>query len=614
MAVVHGSGGGGTTATTRAIPRGMDSARAFNLNYRMETSVLGSSGIGTREILLGVPVQCDDELAIMFGTYAESKSAEIEINVKVNRHPHTCPSVTRRQRLRLAKCRWVADAVTNRVRENSNISVTQLQTDLKKKYGVELPYMRVFYAEVEKASPGSVVHIDKHTVEFEKNDATALNGRYRGQLVSACAVDANNWIFPVAYGVLEVESIESWAWFFQHLKDLIGHPEGLVIHTDACKGLESAVDDVFQGVEHMECMRHLAANFSKKFMGNFFDDNLWPCSLTYSSKKHNYHLRKLYSRPDVKEYLDEHHSKIWARALFNEFCKLDYVNNNLAESFNSKIRKWKGLHIVDPFDKIRQYLMEKFDLRRSIAAATYVGHIIVPKVMKMLLLKSKNLDMNIVKRSTFQAEGKQQWDIVDPGFKLSTPVQHRPPGRPRKTRIRAQSEGKGLGGRRKKCSRCGRLGHRVTHFKKSIDPAFGEDEHGGADNAGTEARESAQATAQTEAPNSPPTAPSSPAVASSPPPATSSPAAASSPPPATSSPAAPGSPPPATSSPAATSSKAIDTDLASSRKNFKRPATRGTKRGSPEKKAKGGMQPTVSIRSKAANPAANTRSKMGKLN
>ena len=28
-----------------------------------------------------VPVQCDDELAIMFGIYAESKSTEIEINV-----------------------------------------------------------------------------------------------------------------------------------------------------------------------------------------------------------------------------------------------------------------------------------------------------------------------------------------------------------------------------------------------------------------------------------------------------------------------------------------------------------------------------------------------------
>jgi hypothetical protein len=39
------------------------------------------------------------------------------------------------------------------------------------------------------------------------------------------------------------------------------------IYTDACKGLEVGVDNVFPGVDHRECMRHLAANFGKKFKG-----------------------------------------------------------------------------------------------------------------------------------------------------------------------------------------------------------------------------------------------------------------------------------------------------------------------------------------------------------
>ena len=96
--------------------------------------------------------------------------------------------------------------------------------------------------------------------------------------------------------------------------------------------------------------------------------------------------------------------KIWARALINEFGKVDYVNNNLAEAFNSKIKKYKGLHIVDLLDKIRKYIMEKFDIRNRIAADHFIGHNIIPSVMKALMAKSKGLGMTLVRRSPTEAE------------------------------------------------------------------------------------------------------------------------------------------------------------------------------------------------------------------
>ncbi|KAK1630512.1 hypothetical protein QYE76_004827 [Lolium multiflorum] len=216
--------------------------------------------------------------------------------IKKNNEIHRCPPLGGEPELKtkLAKTRWLADVILDWLREDPSLGPTALVKKVVEKYKMKVPYMRMFYAkemaldkingpwnesfqllytfkaEVEMASPGSVVAIDKHTVPYKLKsgkvmhkecfrrafvcfkacwkgfldgcrpylavDASALHGGFKGQLVAATAVDGHNWMFPVAYGVLEVESQGSWTWFLQNLRDLIGHPTGLVIHTDACKG------------------------------------------------------------------------------------------------------------------------------------------------------------------------------------------------------------------------------------------------------------------------------------------------------------------------------------------------------------------------------------------
>ncbi|CAN1794656.1 hypothetical protein LINPERHAP1_LOCUS20376 [Linum perenne] len=48
-------------------------------------------------------------------------------------------------------------------------------------------------------------------------DGCFLKTVYRGQLLSAVALDANNGIFPIAYAVVRVENEDNWSWFLHTL-------------------------------------------------------------------------------------------------------------------------------------------------------------------------------------------------------------------------------------------------------------------------------------------------------------------------------------------------------------------------------------------------------------
>jgi len=77
-------------------------------------------------------------------------------------------------------------------------------------------------------------------------DSTHLTGKWKGQLASATAIDGNNWMFLVCHGVFGSETTDNWEWVFSRLHRAIGSPPGLVISTDAGKGIDSAVTKVFK--------------------------------------------------------------------------------------------------------------------------------------------------------------------------------------------------------------------------------------------------------------------------------------------------------------------------------------------------------------------------------
>ena len=149
--------------------------------------------------------------------------------------------------------------------------------------------------EVLKRSPGSIIEIDIKKVEGKVHfhrffcalspciegflegyrpyvtiDSTALNCRWSGHMAAATAIDGHNWMYPLAYGFIDGETTDNWTWFMRQLHKAIGHLPVLAICSDACKGLENAVKEVFPQAEKRECFRHLMKNFTRRFGGRYF--------------------------------------------------------------------------------------------------------------------------------------------------------------------------------------------------------------------------------------------------------------------------------------------------------------------------------------------------------
>lgn len=353
----------------------------------------------------------------------------------------------------MASQAWVAERAIPFLKKKNKMGATELRKALEEKYKFTIGYQTVYYglqraseklfgkwddsfdwlyrfkAEVEMRSPGSVVEIDTITIgdkihfnrffcafkagidgflggcrPYISIDSTALNGKWLGHMPSAIALDGHNWMFPLAFGFFDSETKDNWVWFMEQLGNAIGPIEHLAVCTDACKGLEIAVHEVFPRAEQRECFRHLMENMKKKFHGSFYGNNMWPAARAYTSQEHKVFLDTvLEATPEVKKWLDDHHSLLWARSKFSCQIKCDYINNNLAESWNSWIKDLKDLPVDALADAIREKTLKLFANRRRISRA--LNGVVLPAIVHQLNAASKGLGhLKVTKGDSNQAE------------------------------------------------------------------------------------------------------------------------------------------------------------------------------------------------------------------
>nr|XP_043633203.1 uncharacterized protein LOC122604374 [Erigeron canadensis] len=344
--------------------------------------------------------------------------------------------------------RFVADKFVNRIRQNPNIKLKEIQEAFMKKFkcsisanqamrarlhakyeyeeSVKKHYekLRDYGAEIFKRNPGSTVKLNVSRnpdgkIYFQgfyvcfkglqdgwkagcrriiHLDGCFLKTICKGELLSTVGRDANNHIFPIAWAVVTMENKENWAWFIDLLKDDLdmGSGNGIALMSDQHKGLIESVKDILPNAEHRQCARHIYGNFRKKLSGVLYRNLFWRICKSSQPTLFDENMKELKeANIDAYNYLMKREPKTWCRAFFRSGIACEAVENGISECFNSLIVEIRRKPILTMLEAIRVILMERLDKMRKLQATW--NDDICPAIRKRLeLAKDEQINWKVV--------------------------------------------------------------------------------------------------------------------------------------------------------------------------------------------------------------------------
>ncbi|KAH0761844.1 hypothetical protein KY290_017917 [Solanum tuberosum] len=215
-------------------------------------------------------------------------------------------------------------------------------------------------------------------------DGTFLKGQCKGQLLVAMAQDSQNCFYPLAWAVVDKETTRTWIWFLQLLNNSLNLKDGQTVTfmSDMQKGLINAVKTVLPLSHHRYCVRHIEANWMKRFRSGEMKKLLWWAAWSTYEEDFKDQLSALgaLSKSAAKDLL-KYPPQTWCRAYLDTICKNQMVDNNFTESFNSWILEARGKPILKMLEDIRIKIMNRLREKEEDASKWTTDY--SPKCMKL---------------------------------------------------------------------------------------------------------------------------------------------------------------------------------------------------------------------------------------
>ncbi|KAH9783654.1 SWIM-type domain-containing protein [Citrus sinensis] len=219
-------------------------------------------------------------------------------------------------------------------------------------------------------------------------DGTFLKGKFKGTLFIATALDGNNQLYPVTFGVGDSENDASWGWFLMKLKVAIGEVPNLVFISDRHPSIQKNVNIAFPNVAYGICTHYLKQNLRAKFKEIEVGAIVELAAKTYRPQHFNYFMNEIQKVDErVVKYLQDAGYEKWARCHFDGL-RYSIMTTNIAESMNSVLKNPRQLPIHKLLDSIIDKLREWFCDRREEAVNCHTR--LTKWAEKELLTKSEN--------------------------------------------------------------------------------------------------------------------------------------------------------------------------------------------------------------------------------
>ncbi|KAL6529937.1 hypothetical protein OROMI_028582 [Orobanche minor] len=194
-------------------------------------------------------------------------------------------------------------------------------------------------------------------------DGTHLKGKYNGIMFVAATKDANEQIFPLAFGFGAKECDESWIWFLEQCRRTFGSPENLLIVSDQHVSIKNDSDVVYPGTPHGICTYHLQGKI------RWWGDH---AIIMFQAAANAYRCRDFKDRmANLKGFAPGAHDKLmaadpvrWARSM----ClvrRYNFLTSNCAKCLNGRLRWARKLPVCTLLECVRLMIGQWFAERRA---------------------------------------------------------------------------------------------------------------------------------------------------------------------------------------------------------------------------------------------------------